>query len=343
MKALRPALHDKQFSPAYYLYGEDEYLKEEALRHLVDAAVDPATRDFNLDQRRGSDLDAAALGSLTSTPPMMAERRVVVVRDVGALKKDARAALDAYLAKPAPDLMLVLTSPADGKPDKSLVTSTVAVDCAPLTGAQVPKWIVSRVEKTLQTTITPGAVELLIDSVGGDLGQLSTELDKLVSYSGGRPIDEDAVAAIVGVNRDETPGMLLDAIAMRDAAKALTLLPGVLRQPKTSGVQLVMGLTTQMLALAIGRARNIPAARAASEYFNILRAGSSNFTMRAWGEATSAWARAHGKWSAEDLDHALAVLLGADMALKQSRVSTDDQILASAILQICAGSSRAAA
>jgi DNA polymerase-3 subunit delta len=343
MKALRPALQDKQFSPAYYLYGEDEYLKEEALRHLLDAAIDPATRDFNLDQRRGSELDGESLASLTAMPPMMAERRVVVVRDVTALKKDARAALDAYLAKPAPDVLVIVTSPADAKPDKSLVSSTVAVDCTGLTGAQVPKWITSRVEKTLQTTITGGALELLIDSIGSDLGQLATELDKLVAYSGGKEIDEDAVAAIVGMNRDETPGMLLDAIAARDSARALALLPGVLRQPKTNGVLLVMGLTTQMLALAIGRARNVPAARAANEYFNILRAGSSNMTMRAWGEATSAWARAHGKWSAEDLDHALAVLLQTDVSLKQSRVSGDEQILASALLQICAGSNRTAA
>ena len=58
MKALRAALQDKQFSPAYYLHGDDEFLKEEALRHLIEAAVDPATRDFNLDQREGGDLDA---------------------------------------------------------------------------------------------------------------------------------------------------------------------------------------------------------------------------------------------------------------------------------------------
>jgi len=333
MKALRPALQDKQFSPAYYLYGEDEYLKEEALRHLVDAAVDPSTRDFNLDQRRGSDLDGESLASLTSMPPMMAERRVVVVRGAGDLKKDARAALDTYLKKPATDVVVILTDTADDKPDKHLLSATVAVECSPLTGAQVPKWITNRAEKTLNTTITNDAVGLLIDSVGSDLGQLATELDKLVAYCGGKPIDEDAVAAIVGINREQTPGMLLDAVADKNAAKALSLLPGVLRQPKTSGVQLVMGLTTQMLALAIGKGRN---ARSSNDYFNILKAGSSNLTMRSWGEAANAWSRAQGRWTAAQLDNALAVLLTADVAMKQSSVSKDDQILATAILQICA-------
>ena len=339
MKALRPALQDKQFSPAYYLHGEDEYLKEEALRHLVDAAIDPATRDFNLDQRRGSDLDGEALASLLAMPPMMAERRVVVIRDVTTLKKDARVALDKYLESPAPDLLVIMTAPADAKAEKSTPRSVVAVDCAPLNGAQVPKWIASRAEKSLKTTITPEAIELLQDAVGSDLGQLAIELEKLASYASNRgtPIDEDAVAAVVGVHREETPGMLFDAIAARDTTRALALLPGVLQQSKTSGVVLIMALTTQTLALAIGRARDIPPARQSGEYFQLLRSGSSNMTSRAWGEATSAWARASGKWTAAELDHALAVLLQADLSLKNSRVSNEEQILSTAILQMCNG------
>lgn len=339
MKALRPALQDRQFSPAYYLVGEDEFLKEEALRHLIAAAADPATRDFNLDQRRGADLDAESLASLLAMPPMMAERRVVVVRDVSALRKDARVALESYLKSPATDVLVILTAPADAKPDKTLSALTVVVDCAPLSGAQVPKWIVSRAEKHLGTTITPAAVELLQDVVGGDLSQLAVELDKLVSFCGQRPIDEDAVAQIVGVRRDETPGRLLDAVAMRDSTLALSLIAGVLQQPKQGAVPFVMALTTQTLALAIGKARGIPVARQPGEYFTLLRSASSNLTGRAWGEAVSSWARASAKWSAADIDHALEVLLQTDLALKNSRVSSDEQILATAILAICGGAS----
>src|SRR5438046_5114829 len=103
---LRAAIQRKKFAPAYYLFGDDDYLKEDGLRQLIDAAVDPATRDFNLDQRRGSDLDAESLASLLAMPPMMADRRVIVVRDVSALRKDARAALENYLRSPAPDMLV---------------------------------------------------------------------------------------------------------------------------------------------------------------------------------------------------------------------------------------------
>lgn len=334
---LRAAIQDKKFASAYYLHGEDDFLKEEALRHLLDAAVDPATRDFNLDQRRGAELDAETLASLLAMPPMMADRRVVVVRDVTGLRKDARASLDGYLRAPSPDLLLVATAPADAKMDKALSDLAVAVDCAPLTGAQVPKWIVARAEKTLGTTITPGAVELLQDSVGGDLAELAVEMDKLAAYANGRPIDEEAVSAIVGVRREDTPGQLFDAIAMRDAAHALALLPGVLQQPKTGGVPLVMALTTQMLALGVAVAKQTPVARQSKEYYDLLKSGGSNWTGRSWGEAVSAWVRAHGKWTIADVDHALELLLAADVSLKQSRVSSDEQILATTILGMCGG------
>ena len=334
---LRAAIQDKQFSPAYFFFGEDEFLKEEGLRQLIGAAVDASTRDFNLDQRRGDQVDAESLGSLLGMPPMMAERRVVVIRDVTGLRKDARAVLDKHLQAPAPDILVALTAPADAKTDRALEELAVPVDCAPLTGAQVPKWITARAER-LGARIAPEAIELLQSAVGSDLSQLAIELDKLASFcADGRVIDEEAVSQVVGVRKDEAPGRLLDAVAMREGALAVSLLPGVLQQPKMGGVPLVMALTTQMLALAVIVTRAVPPARQSNEFYQLLRSGSSNMTGRSWGEAVSAWVRASGRWSRADLDHALAALLQADISLKQSRVSSDEQILSTAILSMCAG------
>ncbi len=341
MKAsLRPALQQKQFSPAYYLHGEDDYLKEEALRRLIDAAVDASTRDFNLDVGRGANLDTATLDSLLSSLPMMSERRVLVIRDVNGLRKDARARLQERLAAPAPDFVVIMTAAAGAKADKELMAQAVAVDCEPLTGAQVPKWIVARVEKHLGSRISAAAVELLQGVVGPDLAQLAVELDKLAAYCGAREMDEAAVSDIVGVRPDETPGRLFDAVAMRDRDLALSLIPGVLQQPKMGAVPVVMGLTTQTLALAIAHTKRIPPARLYGEYFSLLRSASSNPTFRGWSEAAAAWGRASGKWSSADLDHALYVLQQADFALKNSRVSSDEQILATAIIAICGGAPR---
>jgi DNA polymerase-3 subunit delta len=64
----------------FFLFGEEEYLKEEATAAITAAHLDPSTRDFNYDQLRGADVEPETLASIANTPPMMAEWRVVVVR-----------------------------------------------------------------------------------------------------------------------------------------------------------------------------------------------------------------------------------------------------------------------
>src|SRR5260370_813356 len=61
--------------PVYYLHGDEDVLKDEAVRALLERAVDPAARDFNIDQRWAPDLDPEAFHALVNTPPMLAPPR----------------------------------------------------------------------------------------------------------------------------------------------------------------------------------------------------------------------------------------------------------------------------
>lgn len=330
------------YDPVYYFHGAEDYLKDEAMKQLIQAAVDPATRDFNFEMLRGADVDAGTLGSLLGTPPMMADRRVVAIRDVGALKKDTRRALEKYLESPARDIVLILVAAAGSKDDRVLLDRATAIDFEPLSGARVPKWITYYATHDLGCEITPEAVSLLQDAVGTELAQLRIEIDKLASFVAseeGRVIDEEAVSAIVGVRRGETLGDLLDAVANRDARRAIDLLPHVLLQPKTSAVTIVMAITTQTLALAWGRASRDAGAsghRMDNEFFTLLKESGSSYTGRSWGDAVRTWTRVLDAWSASDLDRALAALFATDVALKESRVSSDEQLLQSLVLTLCA-------
>jgi DNA polymerase-3 subunit delta len=351
------------FAPVYYLWGDDDFRKSEAVGRAIDAAVPPTLRDFNVEVHRGGDLDAEMLESILGTPPMMADRRVVAVRDVEALKKDARRALDRYLDRPAADTTVFLVATAGAKPDAALREQAVAVEYPELTGDRLPKWIAHRASE-LHATITPEAAALLQQAVGPELAALASEVDKLVSYvrgavndldavrhadrraeAHGAPaaattvtIDADAVAAVVGVRRGETLSDLLDRIAARDAVGALALIEHVLAQPKTTAVSIVMALSVQTLAMAWGRARRdegVPSGRLASEYFTLLKETGA-YPMRPWGEAIAAWVGAVDRWSAPALDRALDALLATDVALKDTRVSTDEQLIASLVLAMCA-------
>jgi DNA polymerase-3 subunit delta len=335
-KALHAALKRRELDPVYYFFGDDDFLKDQRLREVIDAVVEPSTRDFNLELRRGADLDAQGLDVLLSTPPMLATRRVAVIRDVDKVKKDARKVLDAYLARPSTDTLLLLVAPSGIKPDKGLADRSTAVEFAPLNGDRVPKWVTYHAETELGRQITSGAVTLLVEAVGDDLQQLAVELEKLVSFSDGA-IDERAVEAVVGVRRSDSPGVFLDAIAARDASIALRVLPGILQQPKMSAVLLVMNLTTQTLALGYAaalRARGSHPKALYGELMNLLKETGA-FPGRPWGEAVNAWAKYSDRWSIPETDAALTALLAADLALKETRISSDEQMLVSLVLALC--------
>jgi DNA polymerase-3 subunit delta len=349
-KDLDSALKTGTFAPVYFFHGEEDFRKDAALQRLVAAAVDPAMRDFNCEVRRGAELDAESLESLLNTPPMMAERRLVALRDVGALKKEPRRTLDRYLQRPAPDTVLVLIAPAGAKPDKGLLDAAATLEFRPLNGDDLGKWVARYAKQELGATIAPAAVDLLLAAVGNDLQQLAAELDKLASYargnSGGKgtggadaaAIDEEAVSAVVGVRRGETLGDLLDAVARRDAAGAFGLVDHVLAQPKTSAVTVVLALGTQFLALAWGQAmreRGTSPGLLAKGYWDLLKEGGA-YPGRPWGEAVNAWVAAVDGWNAASLDRALALLLEADLALKETRISSDEQVVGTLVLALCA-------
>jgi DNA polymerase-3 subunit delta len=87
LKSLNDVVKRRLFNPAYYICGEDDFQKEDAMKQLIGAAIEPAMRDFNLDVRRAQDVDPKSLDALLSSMPMMAERRAIVIRDAGLSRK----------------------------------------------------------------------------------------------------------------------------------------------------------------------------------------------------------------------------------------------------------------
>lgn len=338
-RTVRDAIKSGAFETVYYVFGEDEFQKEDAVKQLVRAAVDPATRDFNLEVRRAAEVDPGGLDAALQALPLMAPRRVFVLRDVNALKKKHREVLDRYLKQPAQDTVVLLVAGADAKPDKTLMNSATPLDYPLLSADRVPRWIAHYASTELGAEITSAAADLLQAAVGTDLQQLVCELEKLCSYCGDGKIDEAAVGAIVGALPGEMMPDLLDAVAMRSVVRAQELLPRVLAQPKTSGVQIVMALGSQTLGISWANARHsegVSAGRLQSELFDLLKRSGSVYTSRSWGSAVATWAKAAPIWTARELSRAMDALLQADVALKETRLSSDEQVIANLIFEMCA-------
>ena len=324
--------------PVYLLHGDEDVLKDEAVRALLDAAVDPPARDFNYDTRFAADLDAEAFHALVNTPPMLAQRRAVVLRGVdqlGKRKSKLRDELLRYVGAPNPTTVLVLVTAAGEDPDPEIARRATSVALAPLEPERVPRWVTHYSTK-LSLTLEPEAVDLLVAAVGNDLSALARELEKLAALAGDRPATAADVTALVGVRRGETVHDLVEAALERRAARAAQLVAPVLEQAGMSGVKIVTLLGTHLVGTALAHAeRARGAGRLEDTVFRHLLAARP-YGLRGYKDEAARWTRWSSLWTAAELSAGLRAALAADRALKGTTVTDERGIVTALVLGLAA-------
>jgi DNA polymerase-3 subunit delta len=253
---LKKTLSGGKLGGVFFLYGEEEYLKEDAVALLIRAHLDPATRDFNFDQLYATSTEPETIASITNTPPMMAEWRVVVVREAQALAASARsrAPIEALLERKIPGLALILVATL---PDRSkaafyerLKKEATSVEFPALDAADLPAWLTARAEE-LGVKLDIAAARALGSAIGSELGVLSQELAKLIEYVGDRKaIARADVEAVVGIVPQQNRWEWFDLVGSGRIGEARRAIP-ILLDAGESGVGLVIGLGTHMLRVAI--------------------------------------------------------------------------------------------
>jgi DNA polymerase-3 subunit delta len=312
---------------AFFLFGADSFRKNEEARALVDWHLDPGTKDFNFDPLRGSEVGVEALASVLATPPMMAEWRVVLLKEVEALASSSRArdALLDIVKAPPPGLALILLASIPGgssakfyKDLKRLARSTEF----PEVGLNdVPGWVVEWGLARHGREISEEAARALAAGVGTDLGVLAQEIEKLSSLvDEGEPIGLDAVKAAGTFVPTEDYWQWLDKVGRRDFAEALNGLETLVSQGE-SGVRLTMGLSSHLIRLALAKAGGTAALEAA------LLPRQKYLARRLTQQAKS--------WTGEGLEEAILGLLRVDRLLKSSGLP-DQNILEEWILGLMA-------
>ena len=317
---------------AFYLYGGDEFRKEEVVRALVAAHLDPATKDFNFDPLRGTDVDAETLASILATPPMMAEYRVVVLRETEGLagSPKARTELLNVVASPPPGLALILsaTVPQGSKAKfyKELAKKAQSVEFQPFTADDVPGWIMERSRSVHGIEFDVDAAQALGAAIGTNLGILAKELEKLADYvdDRGRVTVQDVEAAGTRLPSQDR-WRWFDLVGEGRLTEALDAVTVLLAQGE-SGVPLVMGLTTHLLRVGLVSEHGVAALEAA------LPPHQKWLARRMAGQGR--------KWTPAEIDAALEGLLRVDRLIKASALS-DQHFLEEWLLGLMAG--RAAA
>jgi DNA polymerase-3 subunit delta len=232
LSKLRSEVSQGHIAPLYLFDGEERYQQERALQILYDT-VDESLRLFNLtvqtigaDNGTGSKTTAAMVIDSANQMPMMATRRIVVVRDFDKIKEDEQSVVFAYLNNPAPRTTVVFQAASPDKRRKltaTLVKTCVVIAFDALDEGQATRWAEDYL-KGLGCKIEPTALRMLIGLIGTGLTRLSNELEKLTAYVDGGMINTAAVQELVPRAREHASWELWDAIISRDRKRALRLM-----------------------------------------------------------------------------------------------------------------------
>lgn len=230
-------------SPLYYFHGDEPYLMERAVKRLTDLVVPPDFRDFNLDVFYGNECKGDEIVSVAQTLPMFADRRMVIVKRAGDLSAAALEILAACAVDPPPTTCLAFVGEKVDQRKKffqELKKKGELVECKRPYENQLGAFIREEA-KGLGKRIEPAAAEMLVYLVGSNLGELTTQLEKVALYVGQREaISIGDVRGIVSDTKVESVFDLANAMGERDPAKALRSLATILRDGEAPLMLLAM-------------------------------------------------------------------------------------------------------
>jgi len=302
----------------FFLYGEDEHRKGEAVQALVEAHLDPGTRDFNLDIIEASDVSVDDLARILATPPMMAERRVVVVKgtEVFAGAARSRDLILGLVENPLPDLALILSAriPERSKAKfyQTLIKRTQSVEFARIAPDDVPGWLMEEADARFGATMEPDAARALGQAIGTDLGILSREIEKLAAVAGAESritLEHVRTAGIVLLKQDRWKWFdLVGARRFREAVAGVR----VLLNQGESGVGLTVGLSTHLLRIGL-------VVESGPRALEEVLPPHQRWLSRQIGAQA-------GGWSADAIRSAILGLLRVDRLLKASSLSDEHHL-----------------
>mgnify|MGYP000885284180 FL=1 len=224
MKSILEDIKTQNFKQAYLLYGEEAYLKHQYKNKLKNALL-PEDDTMNFSRFEGKNIIPAEVISLADTLPFFAERRLILIEDSGFFKNKCDELAD-YLPKmPDTTCIIFVETEADKRNRlyKAVQKQGRVIEFQTQDERTLMKWILGTLKKE-NKKITESTLQLFLERTGIDMENISTELEKLLSYTEGRDvITSQDVNDICTVQTTGQIFEMIRALAEKNQKKALDL------------------------------------------------------------------------------------------------------------------------
>lgn len=224
------------FVPVYLLMGTEPYYPDLVCDEIIKYALTESERDFNQTVFYGLDTDAGTVASECRSYPMMAERRLVVLKEAQSMK--TLEDLATYASEPMESTVLVILmhgASADKRRAlyKNVQKKGVVLVSDALRDYEMPQWITS-FYKSRGLDIEPAAAALLAEYAGTDMSRIMLETEKMQKNlpEGTVRVNAADIEKNVGISRQFSIFELTKALSYMKAEKALKIAAYIGNGPK---------------------------------------------------------------------------------------------------------------
>jgi DNA polymerase III subunit delta len=322
-----------ELKPVYLLTGSDRPKIARAVRRLRDRFGDDSTEQLSAREAGAADVIAScnALGLFGG-----GDGRLVIVDDVDKWKAADVKELAAYIAAPSPETVLALVG-AELKADSALVKAvakTGQVLAYDVPKKKLPEWVAEQFAR-FGARAEPEACRALVEVVGDDLDELTSEADKLATWAGPDHVITQRDVEQLAAGRAETAIFAVtDAWGRRDVGATLRSAEELMERSHRARSGELMRIVSSMVG-HVGRVRRVQ--KLAEEG---IRARDAAATLKIHPfVAEKAFGQAQN-FSAEELAGAVVRLAELDAAAKGGSKLPADLELERALVEITKRSSR---
>ena len=224
------------FVPVYLLMGTEPYYPDLVCDEIIKYALTDSERDFNQTVFYGLDTDAGTVASECRSYPMMAERRLVVLKEAQSMK--TLEDLATYASDPMESTVLVILmhgASADKRRAlyKNVQKKGVVLVSDALRDYEMPQWITS-FYKSRGLDIEPAAAALLAEYAGTDMSRIMLETEKMQKNlpEGTVRVNAADIEKNIGISRQFSIFELTKALSYMKAEKALKIAAYIGNGPK---------------------------------------------------------------------------------------------------------------
>lgn len=247
--------------PAILVAGDETYLVDKVVKSILGSLITmPGSEAFDLESRDAAELTETDYETLVGTPPLMNDRRIVVLKGVPSVSAAVRDRIKSTLEEAPATLCLVGTGGAAMRgnlyqlwekrglrivcelPRKSARSKQVDFD--------YERWLAARARADFGKRLEKDAARALAE-LGAELQPLYAELEKVALYVGDR--ESIGLEDVESVCRGGTVGTVwewCDAVGRGDRERAFRLL-GRLLESGESAYRLVPLLATHFCRLGV--------------------------------------------------------------------------------------------